>query len=264
MLELFHNDMSTCSQKVRLALAEKGLDWTGHHLNLRAADQQKPDYLALNPNGVVPTLRHNGTIVVESTVINEYLDDAYPAPTLRPAEAMGRARMRQWTKQLDEGLHAATGVLSTCIAFRHQHLEGKTTEEIEAYLARMPDAAKRERQTENIFKGIGSKFFRAAVHRFDNLLTDMEAELGRSAWLAGTELSLADIAYAPYAVRLDHLQLQGLWDKRPHFAAWYDRLTQRPAFKMAITDWINPGYLEIMEPKGQEAWPRIREILSTN
>ncbi len=90
-LELFHNDMSTCSQKVRLTLAEKVLDWTNHHLDLRAGDQQKPDYMALNPNGVVPTLRDNGTVIIESTVINEYLDDAYPAPTLRHAEAMGRA-----------------------------------------------------------------------------------------------------------------------------------------------------------------------------
>jgi hypothetical protein len=53
-----------------------------------------------------------------------------------------------------------------------------------------------------------------------------------------------------------------MWDDRPHYADWYDRLRQRPAFKIAITDWINPGYLEIMEPKGQEAWPRVREILS--
>ena len=92
MLELFHNDMSTCSQKVRLALAEKGLDWTDHHLNLRAADQQKLDYLALNPNGVVPTIRDYGTVVIESTVINEYLDDAYPAPPLRPEDASARSR----------------------------------------------------------------------------------------------------------------------------------------------------------------------------
>ena len=99
MLELFHNDMSTCSQKVRLALAEKGLDWTDHHLNLRAADQQKLDYLALNPNGVVPTIRDYGTVVIESTVINEYLDDACPAPLLRPEDASARSRMRLWTKQ---------------------------------------------------------------------------------------------------------------------------------------------------------------------
>jgi glutathione S-transferase len=261
MIELFHNDMSTCSQKVRLALAEKNLDWTSHHLNLRAADQQKPDYLALNPNGVVPTLRDNGTVIIESTVINEFLDDSYPDPALRSNEAAARARMRLWTKQLDEGLHASTGVLSSCIAFRYQHLDGKTTEELEAYLARMPDAAKRERQTENIFKGTESKFFRAAVLRFDKLLSDMETALTQSAWLAGDDFSLADIAYTPYAVRLDHLQLQGMWDDRPHYADWYDRLKRRPAFKTAIMDWINPSYLEIMEPKGQQAWPRVHEIL---
>ena len=56
MLELYHNGMSTCSQKVRLCLAEKGLDWTGHAMDLRAGDQHRPDYLSLNPNGVVPTL----------------------------------------------------------------------------------------------------------------------------------------------------------------------------------------------------------------
>ena len=80
MLELYHNDMSTCSQKARLALAEKGLKWTSHHLELRAGDQQKPDYTKLNPNAVVPTLVDNGRVIIESTIINEYIDDAFPAP----------------------------------------------------------------------------------------------------------------------------------------------------------------------------------------
>jgi len=264
MLELYHNDMSTCSQKVRMALAEKGLDWTGHHLNLRAADQQQADYLALNPNGVVPTIRDNGIVVIESTIINEYIDDSFPEPPLRPSDAPGRAQMRLWIKQLDDGLHAATGVVSSCIAFRFQHLHSNTKEELDAYLARMPDAAKRERQTENIYKGIESKFFPAAVRRFDKLLDDMNATLADRSWLAGDEFSLADVAYTSYAVRLDHLQLQGMWEERPHYAGWFDRLRRRPAFKTAITDWINPGYLEIMTPKGKEAWPRVREILSTN
>lgn len=262
MLELFHNDMSTCSQKVRMVLAEKGLEWTSHHLNLRAADQQEPDYLALNPNGVVPTIRHDGTVVIESTVINEYIDDAFSDPPLRPSGAGDRARMRLWTKRLDDGLHAATGVVSSCIAFRFQHLDGKTREELDAYLARMPDAAKRERQTENIYKGVDSKFFPAAVRRFDNLLGDMDDALAEHQWLAGEHFSLADAAYTPYAVRLDHLQLKEMWDKRPHYAEWYERLQKRPAFKAAVTDWINPSYLEIMVPKGQEAWPRVRDILS--
>jgi glutathione S-transferase len=264
MLELFHNDMSTCSMKVRLALAEKGLDWTSHELNLRAGDQQKPDYLALNPNAVVPTLRDNGTVIIESTIINEYIDDAYPEPPLRPADPAARARMRLWTKQLDEGLHAETSVLSSCIAFRYQHLDGKTTEQIEAYIAAIPDAGKRERQSENIFKGVESKFFPAAVRRFEKMLADMESCLSDSDWLAGDDFSIADINFTPYAVRLDHLQLHGMWGNRPNYAGWYDRLQQRPAFKTAIGDWINPSYQKIMTPKGHEAWPRIREILAAS
>jgi glutathione S-transferase len=262
MLELFHNDMSTCSMKVRLTLAEKGLEWTGHELDLRAGDQQAPDYVALNPNAVVPTLRDNGNVIIESTVINEYLDDAYPEPPLKPRDAAGRARMRLWTKQLDEGLHAQTSVLSSCIAFRYQHLDGKSTDEIKAYIARIPDTDKQERQSENIFKGVESKYFPAAVQRFDKMLADMEACLADGDWLAGDDYSIADINFTPYAVRLDHLQLHGMWDKRPRYAGWYERLQQRPAFKTAIGDWINPGYLEIMTPRGKEVWPRVREILA--
>jgi glutathione S-transferase len=119
MLELYHNDMSTCAQKVRFALAEKGENWQSHHLDLRARDQQRPEYLRLNTNAVVPTLVHDGTVIIESTVINEYIDEAFPGPALRPADAIGRARMRLWTKQLDEGLHADTGVLSPIYSREH-------------------------------------------------------------------------------------------------------------------------------------------------
>ena len=92
MIELYHNDMSVCAEKVRFALAEKAIPWTSHHLNLRAGDQQKPEYLKLNPNALVPTLVDNGTVIIESTVINEYLDDAYPELRLRPREPRrGRA-----------------------------------------------------------------------------------------------------------------------------------------------------------------------------
>ena len=69
MLELYHNGMSTCSQKVRFCLAEKGLDWTDHHMDLRAGEQHLPDYLRINPNGVVPTLVDDGRVIIESTVV---------------------------------------------------------------------------------------------------------------------------------------------------------------------------------------------------
>ena len=97
MIVLYHATASTCSQKVRLALAEKGLAWWGHALDLRAFDQLKPEFLALNPKGMVPVLVHEGHVLTESMVINEYLDEAFPAVPLRPADALGRARVREWT-----------------------------------------------------------------------------------------------------------------------------------------------------------------------
>src|SRR3990167_1921138 len=226
MIELYHNDMSVCAQKVRFALAEKKLAWEGRHLNLRAGDQQKPEYLKLNPNAVVPTLVDNATVIIESTVICEYLDDAYPEPRLRPTDPAARARMRLWTKQLDEGVHAATSVASSAIAFRYQKLAAGM-EALEEFHKKMPDPAKREKSWENITKGVESRFFADAVKRFDILLADMEESLTQEPWLASKEFSLADIGYAPYITRLDHLQLQFLWDKRPHVPAWYDRLRER-------------------------------------
>jgi glutathione S-transferase len=241
-------------------LAEKKLAWEGHHLNLRAGDQQKPDYLKLNPNALVPTLVDGGTVVIESTVINEYLDDAYPDLPLRPADAYGRARMRLWTKQLDEGVHAATSVVSSAVAFRYQKL-AIGMEALEEFHKKMPDPVKREKSWENVTKGVESRFFPEAVKRFDKLLADMEATLAESPWLAGKEFSLADIGFAPYVTRLDHLQLQFLWDKRPHIPAWYDRLRERRAYTEALEKWFNPKYLPLMKEKGLEVRDRVKAIV---
>src|SRR5882762_1006515 len=95
-LELYHGLASTCSKKVRLCLYEKGLTFKSHLMNLQAFEQHRPEYLKLNPNGVVPTLVHKGEPIVESNVIIEYIDDEFPHAPLRPAGALGRAKMRWW------------------------------------------------------------------------------------------------------------------------------------------------------------------------
>ena len=81
-------------------------------------------------------------------------------------------------------------------------------------------------------------------------------------WLAGNEFSLADIGYAPYVTRLDHLQLQFLWDKRPHIPEWYDRLRGRRAYSEALGKWFNPNYLPLMKEKGSEVKDRVKAIVS--
>ena len=116
-LALYHNDMSSCAQKVRLVLAEKGLDWENRHLNLRAGEHQKDWYIKLNPRAVVPTLIDGDIVVPESNVINEYLDERFPDPPLKPpsrsaapdaaldqAARRGRARRRHRGAELRAGV----------------------------------------------------------------------------------------------------------------------------------------------------------------
>ncbi len=259
--QLYHNDMSSCAQKVRVCLAEKGLEWESTHLDLRAGDQQQPDYLKLNPKGVVPTLLDGGNCVRESNVILEYLEDEYPEPPLRPATSMGRARMRLWMKRLDEGMHdIATATLSMGTAFRYQYLE-KGPEARAALIANIPDPIKRERRRDVIEHGLDASEFKKALAMWQALLTDMENSLENDPWLAGDTYSLADVAYTPYLTRLDHLNLLGFIDARPRVTEWYEAVKARSSYQPAIRDWENGKYLALMGEKGREAWPRIQTLL---
>lgn len=258
----YHNDMSTCAQKARVCLAEKGLAWESRHLDLRAGDQQQPDYLKLNPKGVVPTLVDGDNVVRESNVILEYLDDEYPDPPLRPETSMGRARMRLWNKRLDEGLHdIATATLSMGTAFRFQYLD-KTPEQREALIDKIPDPIKRERRRDVVENGLEAKEFKKAVAMMDAFLGDMEASLTEYTWLAGDGYSISDAAFTPYLTRLDHLSYLGFIDHRPHVADWYERIKARPSYKTAIQDWVNQEYLALMTEKGAEAWPRVKQMVA--
>ena len=259
MLALYHNDMSSCAQKVRLCLAEKGLKWEDRHLNLRAGEHQQDWYVKLNPRAVVPTLIDGDIVVPESNVINEYLDERFPDPPLKPADPFGRARMRLWTKQLDEGVHdAGIAVLSFGVAFRHQYLtKGDAGQKM---LESIPDPIKRERRRDVIEKGLDSQFFRIAILRLMELYRDMDAALGKTAWLAGDNYSIADAAFTPYVVRLDHLDVLSLLDGTPRIADWYRRIQARPSYQEAIVRWENPGYLDLMKRNGRESWPKIKEI----
>ena len=187
MLELYHNDMSVCAQKVRLALAEKGLSYTGHHMNLRSGEQKKPDYVKLNPKGVVPTLVHDGFVVCESVIINEYIEDAFEGPALMPGNAQGRARVRHWTKQIDDSIFGATATVSVSVAFHHQY----TPELIEEQV-RFRGPSYRQ-MVEAFRKGVDNPAFPAAIRRMDKMLGDMDKALEDGPWLLGQQFTLADV-----------------------------------------------------------------------
>lgn len=262
MLALYHNDMSACAQKVRLCLAEKGLQWESRHLNLRGAEHQQPWYIKLNRRAVVPTLMHDDVPVQESNVINEYLDEKFPDPPLMPKDALGRARVRLWTKQLDEDVHdACIAILSFGIAFRHQYIErGEAGKKL---LEEVPNIFKRERRRDVIENGMESVHFRIAVQRMEQLLSEMEEALAQYRWLADDNYTIADAAFTPALTRLEHLNILGMIDGRPKVSDWYARIKARPSYQDAMAKWENPNYLSLMKSRGAEYWPQVKSIIAT-
>ena len=105
-VELYHFWSSVCSVRCRMALEEKGVPWTSRYIDLFKFDQMRPEYLAINPRGMVPTLVHDGKAVRESSVINEYIDAAFAGPALTPPDPLGAARMREFVFLCDEGFTA--------------------------------------------------------------------------------------------------------------------------------------------------------------
>ena len=260
-LYLYHGTTSVCAIKARLALIEKALDWKGEVLDLRRGDQHRPDYLKLNPNGVVPTLVHQGRVLVESTLIIEYLAECFPAPALMPGQPYARALARLWMKKIDDALHAACSAITFAVAFREE-LRAKPPGELAAQLARIPDPAYRERQRLSIEHGLAAPHVAQAARTYDKYIGEMEAALAGSAHLAGDEYSLADLAATPYLNRAQMLGMEGLWSQRPRVADWLARMRARPSFEPAVTGWLTDADRRRFGGTHEESKKALAEILA--
>jgi glutathione S-transferase len=247
---------------VRLVIAEKRIDVVEHHVDLRAREQQTPEYLKLNPKGYVPTLVHDGRPVVESALICEYLDEVFPNPLLCPADPVDRAYMRTWTRRPDDGLHRACATVTNAIAFRLQWLE-KPADEIENMLAATPDPARRTWRREMIENGTDSQLFVNAVWAYDTLLEDMECALQDRDWLAGDAYTLADVSLTSYLNRVAELQFQPMWEiNRPRVTDWFARIRARGNFRIAFGNYLYDDYAAQMAEQGALRWPRVQAILA--
>lgn len=265
MLTLYSHNLSVCVQKVRLSLIEKGLDWDAHDIDLMRSEQITPDYLKLNPKGVVPTLVHDGQPVIESTIILEYLEDAFPEPSLRPEAPLDRARMRVWTKTPDDGLHAACGTVSYAAIFREQVLAFHGREALNDRIARLPDRARAARQTEMMDKGIDASFVPDHFKLYDKVLGEMDKALDGQDWLAGNVFSLAECAMLPYVWRIERLNLAQMWAERPHLSAWFDRCKARPSWDQAMEAYQALGgddYDDDLRVRGVDLWPKVKPMLA--
>jgi glutathione S-transferase len=256
---LYHNGMSSSSQKVRLVLAEKNLKWESRPVNLREGEHQHEWYRALNARAVVPTLVDGTHAIQESTVINEYLEAKFPAPSLMPKDELGKARIRLWTKQVDDSLHdGCIAVLAYAIAFRTAMLQNMDT--ALAQVAKIPDPFKRERRRDVLVNGLESIHVRLAIGRMDQLFEEMDGALSSSEWLTGNEFSLADLSIIPYATRMADLTLLQMAESRPRVLSWFERCKSRQSYAEAVTKWEDQVGLGMMKRAGEEHWPKVKEI----
>jgi glutathione S-transferase len=261
MIELYHFGFSTCSQKVRLVLAEKTLAFDSHEVNLIAGGQHDPAYVKLNPNHVVPTLVHDGRVLVESSLIIAYLDDAFPEPPLRPADALGRYAVARWIKHVDDELHPAAPIVTFAIGPRNILLQ-QPKEVREANLAAIPDPAARATRRSVIEHGVAAPEFAGALDVFIDTLDEMEAELASQRWLSGARFGLADATLLPYVLRLEHLAMDPLLDReaRPRVADWLGRVKALPSYATAVENWAVPAAVEMLRSNGKAAWPEVEPL----
>src|SRR5271156_3174708 len=227
---LYNAPQSTCSQRVRFVLNAKNLSFTEVKLNLLAGDQLKPDYLALNPNGVVPTLDHDGSIILDSSVIIEYLDEIEPEhANFPPPDPVIRAKMRALLRFIDEMPAPAVRVPTFNLAFLPR-FAAMSEDEFRAFAESKP--LRKEFMLAMGRTGFPQKDMEAAMARLRRSYERMDAEIEKSGgpWLLGRDISLADISLMPAIVRMADLGQDGAWQDLPRVQRWYDSIRAHPAF----------------------------------
>jgi len=249
-VELYHFWSSVCSVRARMALEEKGVPWESRYIDLFRFDQMTPEYLAINPDGVVPTLVHDGQPVRESTIIVEYVDDAFDGPPLKPDDAIGRARMREFIRMTDDRFPAI--VFPTYVKYILPKLKNRWGEdELRKQADRRPIDFYKDVHGRGIRGEISPEEIERCDKSIEEILDRMEAMIAESGgpWLLGERLTLADIVVAPYFFRLLALGRDDMWAEatRPRVHAWYAALNERPSFRTAVEwpDESGGGYEEV-------------------
>jgi glutathione S-transferase len=233
MLILHHGWRSSASRRVRLCLEEKGLSYESHVVDMTKLEHHSPEYLKINPLGVIPTLIHDGRPLHESGTICEYLDESFPDPPLRPATPYERGEMRNWIRHID-------GLIGNLIIFNWRHHLAKvaekwTDEELAEKMKTIPSKERQEAWLRAARKPYTEEEREAARDKLVQLLGKMETALQPSGWLVGNAYSIADIAAVPFVKRIDEeiAPDEVSSKKHPRVAEWWTKMQARPAFARA-------------------------------
>src|SRR5262245_36338575 len=234
MLTLYHYWDSTCSMKVRFCLEEKGIAHDKVFVDLLAFDQLKPDYLALNPNGVAPTIVHDGRPIIESTVINEYLEEVFPERPLLPTDPAARAAVRVLVRLEDGKMHEAFRAPTFNLMIKPMFAKVGEAE-MERVAAGHPQKWLGEYWKKTMRSPVDERAVSDAFATLRTVMARLESVLGDGRpWLGGDAVSLAECSFVSLVDRTEHFGGADLFDEFPALSAWRERLKARPAYRRAI------------------------------
>jgi len=252
MLELYHGGPAANSLKALLPLKEKGVEFTSHLMNLLQFEQHEPWFVKINPNGQVPVLVHDGHVLTESTVINEYVDEVFPDTPLRPSDAYGRAKMRVWTKFVDEYFCPALSFLGWHAMIKTA-VRSLSAAEFEAKVQRIPLKEQRDKWRESAAQvwtpeqlDDWRRKVRASIERMDK---GMEGP-----WMLGKQFTLADVSLFSMLIGMPERYADIVNQKdSPRVVDWYARMMERPGVKAALAIRRPSGEFLAAQQKAEQA-----------
>ncbi len=229
-ITLYNFPQSTCSQKVRLLMWEKGIPYKDRIVDHKKREHLTNWYLSLNPNGVVPTITHGDDVIVDSSVIMEYLEEIFPDHPMSLVDPVGRAHMRKWLRYLEEVPTPAIRVPSfnKYLAKRYADMEDEKYQEMadrhpirKHFYKRMNKVGFSTEETEEAIDLLDQ-----AAQRFNDALA-----LDGRPWVMGDMITIADAAYMPTVDRMIDLGLGNIVFGKHALADWYKRYSERESFK---------------------------------
>jgi ganglioside-induced differentiation-associated protein 1 len=229
-VHLFHYGMSNCSQKVVMCLAEKGVAWTGHHVDLARLEQMGQDFLTVNPRGAVPVLVHDGKVIVESSDIMSYLDGRFPDPPLHPESDAGRTAMRLWVARQDS-IQYAIRTLSYEFLFDGA---GRLGDEDLARYEQLVKNSELLAFHRDLASGAGGApaAIAGAVRAVEQAFGELNRQVGTRQWVVGDRFTLADIAWVVTVHRFARMRFP--MARYPALRKWFRRARRRTSFRTAV------------------------------
>jgi len=242
-LKYYHAEPVANSLKSLVPLLEKGLAFESVYVDLHKFEQHSEWFVAINPEGQVPVLDHDGTIITHTTVINEYLEDVFPDTPLRPREPVAAARMRYWNKFVDEqvmnhvsmhGWNRLVGVIARKV----------DSGEFEKLMERVPLPDQRKKWM-TARSGFSEADLANATNKIIYAVDKVEQQLSHTPWIAGNDYTLADINfYSMCGMMVERMFPELAIAKRcPRLVQWREKVTARPAMARALAseDRTAPG-----------------------